>query len=155
MEPTVRSARIESAIGSDAARSSLFGRRFLSAGWSAVRNPVARNGIFGCRDRGRKIHPRDRYSRQRPGTLKIGGKIPAETASFRSTTVSAVREDWMVETEGTELPTPHAVVEPVSDTRVRNGNFRCRDGSAKSAVPPLRDRYRDALRFEKPPFWRH
>src|SRR5258705_12114528 len=32
----------------------------------------------------------------RPGTLKIGGKIPAETASFRSTTVSAVREDWMV-----------------------------------------------------------
>jgi hypothetical protein len=28
--------------------------------------------------------------------LKIGGKIPAETASFRSTTVSAVREDWMV-----------------------------------------------------------
>src|SRR6202165_4753494 len=62
------------------------------------------------------------------------------------TTVSAVREDWMVETEGTELPTPHAVIEPVSDTRVRNGNFRCRDGSAKSAVPPLRDRYRDALR---------
>jgi hypothetical protein len=31
-----------------------------------------------------------------PGTLKIGDKIPAETASFRSTTVSAVREDWVV-----------------------------------------------------------
>jgi hypothetical protein len=28
--------------------------------------------------------------------LKIGDEIPAETASFRSTTVSAVREDWMV-----------------------------------------------------------
>jgi hypothetical protein len=66
-----------------------------------------------------------------------------------------VWKDWMVETEGTELPTPHAVViEPVSDS-ARNGNFRCRDGSVKTAVPPLRDRYRDALRFEKPPFWRH
>src|SRR6266851_299162 len=76
-------------------------------GWSvAVPNSVAGNGIFGCRDRRPKIHPRDRYCQQRPGTLKIGGKIPAETASFRSTTVSAVREDWMVETEGTELPTP-------------------------------------------------
>jgi hypothetical protein len=59
----------------------------------------------------------------------------------------------MVETEGTELPTLHAVIiEPDSDIRVRNGNFRCRDGSVKTAVPPLRDRYRDALRLEKPPF---
>jgi len=30
------------------------------------------------------------------GNVEIGHKIPAETASFRSTTVSAVREDWMV-----------------------------------------------------------
>ncbi len=77
--------------------------------------------------------------------------IPAETAYLRSTTGSAVSEDWVVETEGIELATPHAVVEPVSDTRVRNGNFRCRDGSAKTAVPPLRDRCRDAQRFERPP----
>jgi hypothetical protein len=61
---------------------------------------------------------------------------------------------WMVETEGTELPTPHPVIEPVSDVRVGNGNFRCRDGSVKTAVPPLRDRYRDAQRLERPPFWR-
>jgi hypothetical protein len=60
----------------------------------------------------------------------------------------------MVETEGTELPTPHPVIEPVSDIRVRNGNFRCRDGSVKTAVPPLRGRYRDAQRLERPPFWR-
>ena len=42
----------------------------------------------------------------------------------------------------------------LSDIRVRNGNFRCRDGSVKTAVPPLRDRYRDAQRLERPPFWR-
>ena len=67
---------------------------------------------------------------------------------------SAVLKDWMVETEGTALPTPHPVIEPVSDIRVRNGNFRCRDGSVKTTVPPLRDRYRDAQRLERPPFWR-
>jgi hypothetical protein len=39
----------------------------------------------------------------------------------------------MVETEGTELPTPHPVIEPVSDTRARNGNFRCRDRGTKWA----------------------
>src|SRR5712671_2209644 len=64
---------------------------------------------------------------------------------------SVVWDDWMVETEGTELPTPHPVIEPVSDIRVRNGNFRCRDGSVKTAVPPLRGRYRDAQRLERPP----
>jgi hypothetical protein len=57
----------------------------------------------------------------------MGGKIPAETASFRSTTVSPVREDWMVETIWTKLHAPHAVIEPVSETRARNGIFCCRD----------------------------
>src|SRR5260370_10877789 len=97
MGTTVRSTRIVSAIGLEAARSSPLSRPFPNAGRSvAVLNSGAGNGIFGCRDRRPKIHPRDRYCLQRPGTLKIGGKIPAETASFRSTTVSAVREDWMV-----------------------------------------------------------
>ncbi len=50
--------------------------------------------------------------------------------------------------------TPHPVIEPVSDIRVRNGNFRCRDGSVNTAVPPVRDRYRDAQTLERPPFWR-
>ena len=40
---------------------------------------------------------------------------------------------WVVETEGIELPTPQPVVEPVSDIRVRNGNFRCRDRGPKWA----------------------
>jgi hypothetical protein len=39
----------------------------------------------------------------------------------------------MVETEGIELHAPHAVIEPVSETRVRNGIFCCRDGAAKWA----------------------
>ena len=55
---------------------------------------------------------------------------------------------------GPKLHAPHAVIEPVSEPRARNGIFCCRDGSANSAVPPLRDRYRDAQRFEKAPFWR-
>jgi hypothetical protein len=81
-------------------------------------------------------------------------EIPAETPYLASSQKRSVCKDWVVETEGTELPTPHPVIELVSDTRVRNGNFRCRDGSVKTAVPPLRDRCRDAQRFEKPPFWR-
>ena len=34
------------------------------------------------------------------------GKIRAETASFRSRTVSAVREDWVVDVAGIEPVTP-------------------------------------------------
>jgi len=46
-------------------------------------------------------------------------KIPAETASFRSTTVCAVREDWMVEMVWFELAAPHAVLSNrVSATRL-------------------------------------
>src|SRR5882724_724222 len=70
-----------------------------------------------------KIRPRDRYCRQRPGTLKISGKIPAETASFRSTTVSAVREDWMVETIWTKLAAPHAGIEPSLRNSSQERNF--------------------------------
>ena len=70
----------------------------------------------------------------------IPAQIPTEMAYLEPARRSVVWNDWMVETEGTELPTPHPVIEPVSDIRVRNGNFRCRDGSVKTAVPPLRDR---------------
>jgi len=44
-------SRIESAIGSETARSPLLSRRFPSAGWSVPsRNSVTGNGIFGCGD---------------------------------------------------------------------------------------------------------
>jgi hypothetical protein len=55
--------------------------------------------------------------------VTIPPKSHAETASLQSPTKCTVWEDWMVELEWTELPTPHPVVEPVSDIRVRNGIF--------------------------------
>ena len=51
----------------------------------------------------------------------------------------------MVETEGTELPTSQPVIEPVSDARVRNENFRCGDRTAKRPQSrrkiPIRPRF--------------
>ena len=52
----------------------------------------------------------------------------------------------MVETVWFELPTPHPVIEPVSDTRVRNGNFRCRDWRLKIAL-------RDCKGHRRPKEW--
>src|SRR5258708_18748476 len=60
------------------------------------RNPAARNGIFGCRDRRPKIGSGHRNVHRDGKSGDDTGEIRAETASFRSTTVSAVREDWMV-----------------------------------------------------------
>jgi hypothetical protein len=57
----------------------------------------------------------DRKNRTMPS------KIPAETASFLARTVSPVWDVWMVVTIWTKLAAPHAVIDPVSETRVRNG----------------------------------
>jgi len=83
--------------------------------------------------------------RSRTDTERSKKPVRARSIAFRVKTVS--RRDFSMsvvasrdpETEGTKLPTPHPVIEPVSDTRARNENFRCRDGSVKTAVPPLRD----------------
>jgi hypothetical protein len=64
------------------------------------------------------------------------GEIPAETASLESPAKCAVWEDWMVETIWTKLAAPHAEIEPVSETRARNGIFCCRDRAAKWAHSP-------------------
>jgi len=40
---------------------------------------------------------------------------------------------WVVEMIWTKLPAPHAGIEPVSGSRVRNGIFCCRDRAAKWA----------------------
>jgi hypothetical protein len=47
--------------------------------------------------------------------------------------------DWMVEVVGHKLKTHHPVIEPVSDIRVGNGIFRCRDGGSRSAFLSCRD----------------
>jgi hypothetical protein len=80
------------------------------------RNSMAGNGIFRCRDRRPKSTGETAIVLQRPATSKTGGKIPAEKGLFSIVHGLEVREDWVVETEGTKLPTPLAVVEPVSDT---------------------------------------
>ena len=62
-----------------------------------------------------------------------------EAVASASRILETVNSSWSklralrYETEGTELPTPHPVIEPVSDTRARNGNFRCRDRGTKWA----------------------
>ena len=102
-------------------------------------------------DADRRSDPTPNNTRDRKsGTILA--KIPTETARLESSWKSAVRKKWMVETEGTELPTPHPVIEPVSDNRVRNGIFRCRDGGAKTAFSSCGDRYRDERRLEQPTF---
>ena len=68
---------------------------------------------------------------------------------------SSIPTDWVVGLEGTELPTPHPVVEPVSDIRVRNGIFRCRDGPVRTAFSSAGDRYGDAGGLEKARVPRH
>jgi ParB-like nuclease domain len=65
-----------------------------------------------------------------------GSEIPAETRYLASGRKRSVCEDWMVETIWIELPASHAGIEPVSETRVRNGIFCCRDRTAKWADSP-------------------
>jgi hypothetical protein len=64
-------------------------------------------------------------------------EIPAEMPYLASYRKRSVCEDWMVETEGTELPTPHAVIiEPVSDIRATMQNVT----ELLSLVSPSLDR---------------
>jgi hypothetical protein len=137
MEPTVRTPRIESAIG------------FPSCSKPAFQQTIPERRLVSCRP---KFSRRERnFWMQRPeaknpperplisvetGTWKMAGRNPAETACFRSRTVSLVRVDWMVETIWTKLPAPHAGIEPSLRSRARNGIFRRRDGPTKWAHSP-------------------
>jgi hypothetical protein len=66
-------------------------------------------------------------------------EMPAETPYWTSCRKRAVCGDWMVEVVGHKLKTHHPVIEPVSDIRVGNGIFRCRDGGSRSAFLSCRD----------------
>jgi hypothetical protein len=58
-------------------------------------------------------------------------------APFRSTTVSAVREDWMVEAVGHKLATHHPVLEPVSAAEPGTEICHAETGAQKSPYQPV------------------
>src|SRR5258706_4987436 len=95
--------------------------------------PAAGNGIFGCGDRPQISPPKwvSAHRDKNPGNE--WPKIPAERPYLTSYWKRAVCGDWMVEVVGHKLKTHHPVIEPVSDIRVGNGIFRCRDGGSRSA----------------------
>jgi hypothetical protein len=57
----------------------------------------------------------------------------------------------MVEVVGHKLKTHHPVIEPVSDIRVGNGIFRCRDGGSRSSFLSLQRLTRRQGRTRKSP----
>jgi 5-methylcytosine-specific restriction protein A len=61
---------------------------------------------------------------------------PRRNGLFRLATVSAVREDWMVETEGTKLPTPPAVISNQSLTTAPGTEIS--DAETGAQNPPFR-----------------
>jgi len=66
---------------------------------------------------------------QAPKLAAAGAKLPIVSGGYLKYSrfpETGFDRDCVAETEGTELPTPHPVIEPVSDNRVRNGIFRCR-----------------------------
>src|SRR5258705_13063730 len=89
----MRMAARSSPIGLEAARSSHLSRRFPSAG---SRNPCRRERNFWMQRPEAQNPPERPFLSAETGNVENRRKISAETASFRSTTVSAVREDWMV-----------------------------------------------------------
>jgi len=87
------------------------------AGIEPVSETRVRNGIFCCRDRAAK-------------------RAHSVAALLRVSQILYNYRVWVVETIWIELPAPHAGIEPVSEARVRNGIFCCRDGAAKWADSP-------------------
>jgi hypothetical protein len=95
----------------------------------------ARNGIFCCRDRVAKWADSPEKQEQRP-TKEFGRHVFEIAALLRASHTLYNFRVWVVETIWTKLPTPHAEIEPVSETRARNGIFCCRDRAAKWAHSP-------------------
>src|SRR5258708_19596076 len=70
-----------------------------------------------------KNPPERTYVGRDRGTLKIGGKIPPKRPSFRSRTVFAVREDWVVNAIWPKLAPPTAAIRPSLRTSSQEPNF--------------------------------
>jgi hypothetical protein len=132
MEPAIRSPRTESAIITATARNGIFLPPRIPDFQAAERSFALEIQLPGtefldAETGGQKsaAETADVYRDRRSGDDT--DEIPAETASLESPTKCAVWEDWMVEMIWTKLAAPHAVIEPVSETRARNGIFCCRD----------------------------
>ncbi len=85
MDPTVRNPRIETAIATPwGSRTALFASQDFPWLPHAIRRtkPRRRERNFRMQRPAAKIHPRGRYCRERPGTLKIGGKNPRRNGLF-------------------------------------------------------------------------
>src|SRR5882757_2543317 len=115
MEPTLRSARTKIRNNSATARNGIFGSqkpRFPSRRTALCpsKSSCQERNFWMQRREAKKsaLETADVHRDRKSGDDT--GEIPAETAFLESPTKCAVWEDWMVETEGTELPTPHAVV---------------------------------------------
>src|ERR1700682_6420984 len=78
-------------------------------------------------------------ARRDQSPASVWPEIPAETPYSAAYRKRAVCEDWMVEVVGHKLKTHPPVIEPVSDIRVGNGIFRCRDEGSRSAFLSCRD----------------
>src|SRR6267378_7615768 len=95
------------------------------------------NGNFCCGDWGAKIGSRDLWRPQRPGPGTRPANMAEETALLGVCLEAGISGRLDGGDGRDRTATPHPLIEPVSDIRVRNGNFRCRDGSVNTAVPPL------------------
>src|SRR6266403_1845241 len=83
MEPTVRNPRIESAVGSDAARSSHFSTRFPSSGWPVSSPEIRRRERnFWMRRPEAKNPPERPLLSAETGNSKIGVKNPRRNGLF-------------------------------------------------------------------------
>src|ERR1700737_3186985 len=108
MESAVRSPRIKSALTTGRARNdaplaSKTPQNSRQPTGIGRQNPAAGNGIFGCRDWRLKIGLRDRKGHRRPKEWNDTGENPHRNG------LSEVGAGIC----GTELPTPHPVIEPV------------------------------------------
>jgi hypothetical protein len=107
---------------------------------------------FWMQRREAEIGLRDRKSDRRPKEQKDTGEN-----SHRKGLFWVGLEIWgLVGLDGgagrDRTANPHPIVEPVSDIRVRNGIFRCRDGRVKTEFSSRGDRYGDEGGLEKPAF---
>jgi hypothetical protein len=95
--------------------------------------------IFDAETKPRKLRSKTVSPCRDGDPPNVSPEIPAERRYLEATRNRMVCGDWVVELVGLKLMTHHPVIEPVSEIRVGNGIFRCRDGGSNSAFFVCRD----------------